>query len=66
DSLFFIALPWLILQISDSGTVLGLLLLATSLPRGLFMLYGGSLVDRMANVKLAMLIASTFKGLVTL
>ncbi|GIQ81083.1 major facilitator superfamily protein [Kipferlia bialata] len=54
------------LELTDSGTVLGMLLLSSSLPRGLLMLYGGSLVDRLPDIKWAVLGASVFKGSVVI
>jgi MFS family permease len=41
-----IALPWLVLQLTDDPQVLGLVLALAGLPRAIFMLYGGVITDR--------------------
>jgi hypothetical protein len=46
DQLFLIALPWLVLQISGSGRVLGTILMVEAIPRVLLMLMGGVVTDR--------------------
>jgi MFS family permease len=46
DQFTLIALPWLVLQLSDDTLALGLVLAAMSLPRALFILVGGAVVDR--------------------
>ena len=46
DQLTLIALPWLVLKMTGDPMALGLVLATTSLPRALFMLLGGALVDR--------------------
>eukprot|EP00768_Dysnectes_brevis_P000094 gnl/Dysnectes_brevis/1020_a1137_1823.p1 GENE.gnl/Dysnectes_brevis/1020_a1137_1823~~gnl/Dysnectes_brevis/1020_a1137_1823.p1 ORF type:complete len:516 (-),score=207.78 gnl/Dysnectes_brevis/1020_a1137_1823:1451-2998(-) len=66
DALYFIALPWLALSISDSGALIGGLLLAASLPRALGMVFGGALVDHLGDSRVVMLFTSAFKGVLTL
>lgn len=46
DQLFLIGLPWLVLQISGSGRVLGAILMVEAVPRVLLMLMGGVVTDR--------------------
>src|SRR4051794_5837214 len=46
DQFYLIALPWLVLQITGSPLALGTVLALASVPRALFMLIGGALVDR--------------------
>lgn len=46
DHISFIAFPWLILQMTGSPFMTGLVLAAQGLPRAILMLPGGALVDR--------------------
>ena len=46
DQFYFIALPWLVLQITDNGFAVGTVLAVTGIPRAVFMLLGGALSDR--------------------
>jgi len=46
DQFFFIALPWLVLQITGSALALGTVMALMGIPRALFMLIGGAFVDR--------------------
>ena len=46
DQFYFIALPWLVLQITDNGFAVGAVLAITGVPRAVFMLVGGALSDR--------------------
>ncbi|MEO8396870.1 MAG: MFS transporter, partial [Chloroflexota bacterium] len=46
DQFYLIALPWLVLQITGSALALGTVLALASIPRAMFMLIGGALVDR--------------------
>ena len=46
DQFHYIALSWLVLELTGSGLALGTVLLASSLPRGAFLLFGGVLADR--------------------
>ncbi len=47
DSMFLLAMSWMVVRITGSATVLGLLMGAMSLPQILFSVIGGALVDRM-------------------
>jgi MFS family permease len=46
DQFFLVALPWLILQFSNSAVVLGEIMMIEAIPRGVLMLVGGAVTDR--------------------
>ncbi len=46
DYFNFIALPWLVLQLTGSAFALGTVLALEGIPRALFMLLGGAITDR--------------------
>src|SRR5690349_11628317 len=46
DQFYMIALPWLVLQLTDSPFALGTVMALAGIPRALFMLIGGAFVDR--------------------
>lgn len=46
DQFQFIALPWLVLQLTGDGLAMGTVMALAGLPRALFMLLGGALSDR--------------------
>src|SRR6185295_14141728 len=46
DQFYMIALPWLVLQLTGSALALGSVMALAGIPRALFMLIGGVLVDR--------------------
>jgi MFS family permease len=46
DQFDFIAMPWLVLQMTGDPLVLGTVLGLAGIPRALFMLYGGAITDR--------------------
>ncbi len=46
DQFQFIALPWLVLQLTGTGLAIGAVLAIAGIPRALFMLVGGALTDR--------------------
>ncbi len=48
DQFYLIALPWLTLQLTGSGLALGTVLMVAGIPRALFMLVGGAIVDRIS------------------
>lgn len=48
DQFYFVALPWLILQITGSGVALGTILMTAAVPRATFMLVGGAATDRLS------------------
>ena len=48
DQFTLVALPWLVLQLTGNPAQLGLVLAVMALPRAVFMLLGGAIVDRMS------------------
>jgi MFS family permease len=65
---WFVALTWLVLQKTGSGFALGSVLMAAAIPRGLFMLVGGAISDRLPThfvAAIAAVINTTLIGLVT-
>jgi MFS family permease len=63
DQFHFIALAWLVLQLTGSGVALGTVLMVAAIPRGVFMLLGGALSDRWSPRDL-MLWSNVIRGLV--
>ena len=55
DQFTLIALPWLVLQMTGDTLVLGTVLALMSVPRALFILVGGALVDRYSPKQVLML-----------
>ncbi len=55
DQFTLIALPWLVLKMTGDTLVLGTVLALISVPRALFMLIGGALVDRHSPKQVLML-----------
>ncbi len=55
DQFTLIALPWLVLQMTGDTLVLGTVLALISVPRALFILIGGALVDRHSPKQVLML-----------
>ncbi|GKT21716.1 MFS transporter [Acidovorax sp. SUPP3334] len=55
DQFTLIALPWLVLQMTGDTLVLGTVLALMSVPRALFILVGGALVDRHSPKQVLML-----------
>jgi MFS family permease len=54
---WFVALTWLVLQKTGSGFALGSVLMAAGIPRGLFMLVGGAISDRLPTHHVAAIAA---------
>jgi len=48
DQFTLVALPWLVLKLTGNPAALGLVLATMALPRALFMLIGGAVVDRLS------------------
>ncbi|MCI0485518.1 MAG: MFS transporter [Blastocatellia bacterium] len=46
DQFYLVALPWLTLQLTGSGLILGTVMMTAAVPRAVFMLLGGALTDR--------------------
>jgi MFS family permease len=58
DQFFLVALPWLILQLTGSGAVLGGILMVEAIPRAALMLIGGAVTDRVLPRKIMILTAA--------
>ncbi|MGH8399392.1 MAG: MFS transporter, partial [Gammaproteobacteria bacterium] len=48
DQFTLVALPWLVLKLTGDPAALGIVLAVMALPRAVFMLIGGAVVDRMS------------------
>ena len=63
DQFFLVALPWLILQLTGSGAVLGGIMMVEAIPRAALMLIGGAVTDRvMGRIPNAMLMVAVLMG----
>jgi MFS family permease len=65
---WFVALTWLVLQKTGSGLAVATVLIAAAIPRGLFMLVGGAISDRLPTNNVATIaawISTVLIGLVT-
>jgi MFS family permease len=58
DQFFLVALPWLILQLTGSGAVLGGIMMVEAIPRAALMLIGGAVADRVSPRKIMILTAA--------
>ncbi|MBC8162761.1 MAG: MFS transporter [Roseiflexaceae bacterium] len=65
DQMYLIALPWLALQLTGSGLVLGAVLTAAAIPRALFIVLGGALADRFSP-RVVMISSSAASAVVAL
>ncbi|MGZ8869554.1 MAG: MFS transporter [Pyrinomonadaceae bacterium] len=63
DQFYLVALPWLVLQMTGSGLVLGTIMMAATIPRMVFLLVGGAVSDWVSPHKL-MVASSVFRSLV--
>jgi MFS family permease len=52
DQFFLVALPWLILQLTGSGAILGSIMMVEAIPRAALMLIGGAITDRLSPRKI--------------
>jgi len=64
DQFHYVALSWLVLGMTGSGLALGTVLLAAALPRGVFLLVGGALSDRISPRTL-MLASNAVRAVIT-
>lgn len=55
DQFTLIALPWLVLKMTGDPFTLGLVIAVMSIPRAIFILFGGALVDRYSPKRVLML-----------
>ena len=58
DQFYMVALPWLILQQTDSASAVGAVMMAGAIPRALLMLMGGAISDRISARKIMMTTAT--------
>src|SRR5271165_5846769 len=49
DQFTMIALPWLVLKMTGDSFLVGIVLAATGIPRALFIMFGGAVVDRTSS-----------------
>jgi MFS family permease len=64
DQFFMIALPWLILKLTNDPLTLGIILALVGIPRAIFMLVGGVASDRFSP-RLIMLVSDVLRLLLT-
>jgi MFS family permease len=64
DQFFLVALPWLILQLTGSGAVLGGIMMVGAIPRAALMLIGGAVTDRVSPRRIMILTAAARTALV--
>ncbi len=62
DQFYIVALPWLTIQLTNSGIVLGTVLMSAAVPRAVLMLVGGVVSDRFSP-RLVMFVANALRGL---
>ena len=55
----FVAVPWLVLQVTGSGAALGTILMLEAAPRAAFMLFGGATSDRFSLRQILLLTTIT-------
>lgn len=55
DQLTLVALPWLVLKLTGSAMALGLVIALMSIPRAVFILLGGAMVDRYSPKRVLMI-----------
>ncbi|HJL62019.1 MAG TPA: MFS transporter, partial [Pseudomonadales bacterium] len=54
DAFSMIALPWLVIQLTDNAFTLGTVMATAAIPRALFILVGGALADRFSPRRVIM------------
>ncbi|MEH2115705.1 MFS transporter [Nostoc sp.] len=62
DQFYIIALPWLTIQLTNSGITLGTVLMSAAIPRAVLMLFGGVVSDRFSP-RLVMFVSNALRGL---
>lgn len=61
DQFYFVALPWLTLQLTGSALTLSTVLLTAEIPRALLILFGGAIADR-TSPRLVMIGSDILRG----
>ncbi len=64
DQFYFIALPWLVFQMSGSALAFGTILMVAGIPRALFMLVGGVMTDRFSP-RAVMIVSNLLRLVIT-
>ena len=64
DQFYFVALPWLTLQLTGSPLNLGAVLMVVAIPRAILMVLGGALSDRLSP-KTVMLVSNSLRAVLT-
>ncbi|HEY0511443.1 MAG TPA: MFS transporter [Thermoanaerobaculia bacterium] len=59
DQFYLVALPWLVLQLTNSSVALGTILMTAAIPRAALMLIGGAVIDRFSARRVLMTTAAT-------
>ena len=62
DQFYIIALPWLTIQLTNSGIALSTVLMTAAIPRAVLMLFGGVFSDRFSP-RLVMFVSNALRGL---
>ncbi|MBW4432744.1 MAG: MFS transporter [Pelatocladus maniniholoensis HA4357-MV3] len=62
DQFYIVALPWLTIQLTNSGITLGTVLMSAAIPRAILMLFGGVVSDRFSP-RLVMFVSNALRGL---
>ncbi|BAY29034.1 hypothetical protein NIES2107_08750 [Nostoc carneum NIES-2107] len=62
DQFYIVALPWLTIQLTNSGIALGTVLMSAAIPRAVLMLFGGVVSDRFSP-RLVMFVTNALRGL---
>ena len=65
DQFYFIALPWLVFQMSGSALAFGTVLMVAGIPRAVFMLVGGVMTDRFSP-RAVMLVSNLLRLVITI
>ncbi|MDJ0635033.1 MAG: MFS transporter [Xenococcaceae cyanobacterium MO_188.B29] len=65
NQFYLVALPWLTIQLTDSGVSLGTVLMAAAIPRAALLLLGGVVSDR-SFPRIVMITSNALRALVTI
>ncbi|BAZ70236.1 hypothetical protein NIES4106_50270 [Fischerella sp. NIES-4106] len=65
DQFYIVALPWLTIQLTNSGIALGTVLMSAAIPRAVLILVGGVVSDRFSP-RLVMFVTNVLRGLLVI
>lgn len=65
DQFYFIALPWLVFQMTASALAFGTILMVAGIPRAVFMLVGGVMTDRFSP-RAVMIVSNLLRLIITI